>query len=451
MSSVAAEVLKYNLFGLQFSLDRVAFRLFGFEVYWYGIIIAVGFLLALIYAFRTADRYGLDKDRMMDVIIVGLVGAIVCARVYYLIFDGEPITSFYDVVGIHNGGLAIYGGIIGALLFGGIMCKIRKVRILPMFDLASLGFLIGQSLGRWGNFVNQEVFGKPTGSSWFGISGTNIGSDMVHPLFLYESLWCLCVFIGLHFLSKKRKFDGQIFCSYIMLYSFGRFWLEGMRRPDFILMLGRFSISQVVSLCAFVGAAVLYYFLRKRNAQKDEEYTGVFGTMYNDEDTLDKSYATLGCDWDSTDDEIDSAYESLTAKYTAMLSDKADTAEEESGDENANENVDANANESVDEERVKARLAKLEEAYTYIVNSRKEAYEESESSDFEPDDSDVEDGETPADGSDGGIDNVTEESAGETTDESANESAEESADSAADQEADTDETDNNNKDTNSES
>lgn len=422
MSAVTAEVLKYNLFGLKFSLDRVAFRLFGFEVYWYGIIIAVGFLLALIYAFRTADRYGLDKDRMMDVIIVGLVGAIVCARAYYLIFDGEPITSFYDVVGIHNGGLAIYGGIIGALLFGGIMCKIRKVPILPMFDVTSLGFLIGQSLGRWGNFVNQEVFGEPTESSWFGISGTNIGDEMVHPLFLYESLWCLCVFIGLHFLSKKRKFDGQIFCSYVMLYSFGRFWLEGMRRPDFILMIGRFSISQAVSLCAFTAAAVLYYFLRKRSANKDEEYTAVFGTMYNDEDTLDKSYATLGCGWDSTDDEIDSAYESLTAKYTAMLPNETGDVDENGHVDEGN--VDESNTESVDEEQVKARLAELEEAYAYIVNSRKEAYEESEAADLVPDDSDVEEDEIPADGSNGGADKAAEE----TAEESAEESDEESAD-----------------------
>ena len=190
--SILAQVQRYNLFGIEFNFDEVAFRIGSFEIYWYGIIIAIGFSLALIYGMKKAKSFNIDVDRMIDVIIVGLLGAVVCARGYYLLFDGVPLSqysSFGDkmgyIFGIHNGGLAIYGGVIGAFIFGGLTAKIRKVKILDMFDLAALGFLIGQSVGRWGNFVNQEVYGLPTGSEWFGIGGDEIGAQLVHPLFLY--------------------------------------------------------------------------------------------------------------------------------------------------------------------------------------------------------------------------------------------------------------------------
>ena len=411
MSVLPATVRQYSFFGLEFEFNNVAFTAFGFEVYWYGILIAVGFLLALLYAWKNAARFGIDRDKMMDVVIAGMIGAIVCARAYYLLFDGVPLSSFDSfgdkvryIVGIHNGGIAIYGGIIGAFLAGGLTAKLRKVKVLDMFDIAALGFLIGQSVGRWGNFVNQEVYGQPTGSDWFGVGGTRIGSELVHPLFLYESLWCLAAFIILHNISKKRRFSGQIFLGYVMFYSFGRYWLEGMRNTEFILMFGKMSISQLVSIAAFVASLVLYIVFYRRTREVKKEYTDVFGDMCDDENILAAAYSLIGCTDDSTDEEVEQAYAALRDKYTAML------PEQESADEGADSDGEMSAAqkrrklredkkaakeraerdqailasdapdadddgmvEISDEElavRVRARLSEIEKAYKYICGNR---------------------------------------------------------------------------------
>ena len=223
------------------------------DVYWYGFLIALGMLLAVIYASSRTRKFGLDSDRTIDVILAGLVGAIVGARLYYVIFNipryltDEGHISIREILSIRDGGLAIYGGVIGALVFGGIAAMIRKVKLLPMLDLMGLGLLIGQSIGRWGNFFNQECYGSKTSLPWGMTSNsilnglyfleypdnvtviTNRARDMVaHPCFLYESLWCIVGFLVLHFYSKKfRKFDGEIFLLYIGWYGAGRFWIEG--------------------------------------------------------------------------------------------------------------------------------------------------------------------------------------------------------------------------------
>ena len=198
--------------GLSFELDRVAFSIGGMNIYWYGVCIAVGMCLALVFAFRHSVEFGVDADAMVDVILIGVVMGILCARLYYVALSPYQYHSLKDVLAIRDGGLAIYGGIIGAFLFGGLACKWRKVPVLPMFDLAAMGFLIGQGCGRWGNFFNQEAFGRNT-DSFLGMSGgqiqnwitnsypytsyyQNFGTAMdasqpVHPCFLYESIWCL--------------------------------------------------------------------------------------------------------------------------------------------------------------------------------------------------------------------------------------------------------------------
>jgi phosphatidylglycerol:prolipoprotein diacylglycerol transferase len=240
----------------------------GFTVYWYGIIIAVGFLLAIVYALKTAPRYNLDKDRMLDVVLFTTPLAILSARAYFCIFpyeDGERITSFKEFFGLGSGegfrGLAIYGGVIGAFLFGFLLCKIRKVNVLDMFDIASVGFLIGQGIGRWGNFFNQEAFGTATGSEWFGMMSANTGYVNVHPCFLYESIWCVAGFFVLNYFSKKRIFSGQIFLMYGMWYGFGRFFIEWLRTDS--LMIGKMRVSMLVSALAFVVSAVLLFVLYK--------------------------------------------------------------------------------------------------------------------------------------------------------------------------------------------
>ena len=344
MNIISAVVRQYNFFGLEFEFDNVAFRIGEFSVYWYGIIIAVGFLLALLYGYRNAVRYNIDRDRMIDVVIVGLIGAIVCARAYYLIGDGIPL-SRYDtfgekmsyIFGIHNGGIGILGGVFGAFVFGGLTAKLRKIKVLDMFDLAATGFLIGQAVGRWGNFVNQEVYGLPTGSDWFGIGGSAIGAELVHPLFLYEMLWNLATLLVLHNMSKKRRFSGQIFLSYLIAYTFGRYWLEGMRNTDYILMLGKLSQTQLACIVTFIAALIAYiiFYHRSKDAGLDSDYTDMFGEMYDDDDALAAAYGLIGCDEDCTDGEIEAAYSALRGKYEAMLPDETADADGADGVETA--------------------------------------------------------------------------------------------------------------------
>lgn len=253
-----------NLFdGLTITYFR-GFELFGIPIYWYGVLIALGVMLAYFYAYFHRKQYGIDGERMFDVVFVALIGGFFGARLYYCIFAGgyNFVTFFTD---IRNGGLAIYGGIIGALITGFAMCKIRKVKVLPMFDIASMGFLIGQCIGRWGNFVNQEAFGAAAGSDYlFGMTGTIISGQvepeaLVHPCFIYESLWCLLGFILLHFYSKKlRSFDGEMFLLYCTWYGLGRFFIEGLRTDSLYLGDTGIRVSQLVAAAAFIAGLALF-------------------------------------------------------------------------------------------------------------------------------------------------------------------------------------------------
>ena len=255
--------------GIEFKVDRVAFEIFGFEIHWYAIIIGIGMLLALFYCFSVMKKFGVNSDRATDVVFVGLIGGILGARAYYIIFDNE--LTFADFFDIRGGGLAIYGGVIGAFLCAFITAKIRKIRFVPYADVAAIGFAIGQSIGRWGNLINQEAFGGPTNLPW-GMTGNiielSVGDiysssyTMVHPCFLYESLWCAIGFVILHFLSKKRKFDGQIFLTYTAWYGLGRFFIEGLRTDS--LMFGRLRVSQVLAgLCVIVSVILILSIFQK--------------------------------------------------------------------------------------------------------------------------------------------------------------------------------------------
>ena len=255
--------------GIEFKVDRVAFEIFGFEIHWYAIIIGIGMLLALFYCFSVMKKFGVNSDRATDVVFVGLIGGILGARAYYIIFDNE--LTFADFFDIRGGGLAIYGGVIGAFLCAFITAKIRKIRFVPFADVAAIGFAIGQSIGRWGNLINQEAFGGPTNLPWrmtgniIELSVGDIYSSsytMVHPCFLYESLWCAIGFVILHFLSKKRKFDGQIFLTYTAWYGLGRFFIEGLRTDS--LMFGRLRVSQVLAgLCVIVSVILILSIFQK--------------------------------------------------------------------------------------------------------------------------------------------------------------------------------------------
>lgn len=283
----------YNvtIFGIHLKLKPIAFTLplgSGWDIYWYGIIIATGFLLALIYAYKNAKRFNLELDRILDVVLVTTPVAILCARSYYLIFDGEKLESFSDFFGFGNSGfsgLAIYGAVIGAFVCGLLMCKIRKVKILDMFDLASVGFLIGQGIGRWGNFMNQEAFGGPTGSTWWGMTSENVRADflslgydanaLAHPCFLYESIWCIIGFFVLNKFSKNRKFSGQIVLMYGVWYGFGRAIIELLRTDS--LMIGRLKVSCLLSVAICITCFVLLVVFYKRSKEDvtSENYVSI--------------------------------------------------------------------------------------------------------------------------------------------------------------------------------
>ncbi len=259
-----------NLFsGMKITYSR-GFEIFGLSIYWYGILIAVGMVLAYFYAMHRMEKdFGIPKDRAFDVVFAAVIGGFLCARIYYCVFttlNPDSPTNYTFVTTfttIHDGGIAIYGGIIGAVLSGLVFCKIRKVNFFAMADIASLGFLIGQCIGRWGNLVNQEAYGEACDKNWlFAMTGTRIAGEMgegvcVHPCFLYESVWCLLGFVLLHFYSKKlRSFDGEISLLYVAWYGLGRFFIEGLRTDS--LMAGQFRVSQLVAAASFAAAVVLY-------------------------------------------------------------------------------------------------------------------------------------------------------------------------------------------------
>ncbi len=262
--------------GLEFNVDPVAFTIGSRNIYWYGIIIACGFLLAVLYASFNSKRYNMVKDSLLNCVIIGLITAIVGARLYFVAFSWDqykdnPISILY----IDQGGLAIYGGLIGGLL-GGLTCaKIQKLNVPACADLCAVGFLIGQGIGRWGNFTNQEAFGTETSLPW-GMVSENTGGVPVHPCFLYESLWCLLGALLLYLFSRKRqRYYGQLGIMYLVWYGFERMIVEGLRTDSlylpFEIFSARIRVSQALSfLMVLAGIVLLIIFRKKENFNQDK-------------------------------------------------------------------------------------------------------------------------------------------------------------------------------------
>lgn len=239
-------------------LNRVAFTLFGQDIMWYGVIIGTGFLLAALYGAARSRDFGLDVDFILDLLIFCLPAAIVGARLYYVAFRWDYYAgNWSEILNIRGGGLAFYGGFLGGVLMGVLICKIKKRRILPTLDLACICFPLAQAIGRWGNFVNCEAFGGETGLPW----GMSInGAAPVHPTFFYESLWNIIGFTLLHFYSKKRKFDGECALGYLAWYGFGRMIIEGLRTDSLYIGSTNLRASQVLAFAFFiVGFGLLCY------------------------------------------------------------------------------------------------------------------------------------------------------------------------------------------------
>ena len=261
-----SSVITFPNLGISVNPSRVAFTVFGKDVYWYGIIIAVGFILAVVYALRRCGQFGLTEDDILDMLFVTVPAAIICARLYYCIFYWDlyrdnPISILY----IWEGGLAIYGGIIGASVAVVVFCKVKKLPVGPMLDIGGLGLLIGQMIGRWGNFINREAHGSVTDSFLkMGLEDAVGNVTYYHPTFLYESLWNLVGFVLLHFYSRRRKFDGEVFCLYVAWYGLGRAWIEGLRTDSLYLFHTGIRVSQLLAVVSFLVAVGLVAYVRIR-------------------------------------------------------------------------------------------------------------------------------------------------------------------------------------------
>lgn len=263
--------------GIELNPSRVAFSLFGKDIYWYGIIIALGLALAVIYAMGRVKEFGLVQDNILDFIFVAVPAAVICARLYYCIFEWEsykdnPISILY----IWEGGIAIYGAVIGSIIAAILFCKVKKVALFPLMDIGALGLLIGQMIGRWGNFINREAHGAVTDS--FLKMGLVSGSEVVyyHPTFLYESLWNLVGFVALHLFSKKRKFDGQVFLGYVIWYGLGRAWIEGLRTDSLYLFGTGIRVSQLLAAVSAIAAiGVMIYVLKVKKPSAENLHVNI--------------------------------------------------------------------------------------------------------------------------------------------------------------------------------
>lgn len=263
-----ASPITFPNLGLTLDPSPVAFTVFGKQIYWYGIIIAGGFLLAVLYMLYRAKSFGLTQDDVLDMILWAVPIGVVCARLYYCVFYWElyaddPVSILY----IWEGGLAIYGGIIGGAITLLVVARVKRIPAPVLLDVASMGVIIGQLVGRWGNFMNREAHGAITDSFFkMGLVDAGGAVQYYHPTFLYESVWNLVGFIGLHLFCKKRKFDGEMFLLYVAWYGLGRAWIEGLRTDSLYLFSTGIRVSQLVAIVSFVAACALlaWVLLRKK-------------------------------------------------------------------------------------------------------------------------------------------------------------------------------------------
>ncbi len=306
-----------------FEVKKTAFSLFGVDVAWYGLLITCGMILAVLYAlWMGKKKESLTGDDILDLAIYVVLFGVIGARLFYVIFEWDDYlmssgtflenvwSTFKNVINIRSGGLAIFGGIIGGLISAFFVAKKKKIRFLKFFDLLAPCVLIGQIIGRWGNFINMEVYGGETDSLLrMGLhhmteSGTVAYETFVQPLFLYESAWNLVGLVLIHLLFMKKKFDGQLFSTYLIWYGFGRMILEGMRNSQYNLMLGDLPVSRAVGLAALVLGIVLMIALSKKaKKQADAAVEAV---------AEEGSTLSLGSYGNNTDVETDIPAESTT-------------------------------------------------------------------------------------------------------------------------------------------
>ena len=260
--------------GIDLHVNSTAFSIGGLDIQWYGILITLGLVLAMIYAFTQVKKYGLNPDRVLDCIIGGIIGGVVGARAYYVLLNWSDYAgNWKSIFNIRGGGLAIYGGIIAGVITGALICRHKKIPVMALGDLAAFGLLIGQAIGRWGNFINREAFGGVTDVFCrMGLTVPGSETIYVHPTFLYESLWNFAGLIALYILLRrdKRQYDGQFFCLYIFWYGLGRSWVEGLRTDSLYIGSTDIRVSQLLAIVSAVTAAVILIINARKKHSPEE-------------------------------------------------------------------------------------------------------------------------------------------------------------------------------------
>lgn len=244
-------------------MDPIAFTIFGVEVAWYGIAVAMGMLAGVWLTQKRAQEQGFHEDVIFDIAIWAIPFGVLGARIYYVLFNWDYYgKDLMRILQFREGGLAIHGGIIVGFVVGYLVCEKKEIPFWKMADIAAPGFILGQAIGRWGNYFNQEAHGGPTNLPW----AIMVKGELVHPTFLYESIWNLMVMFYLIRYSSKKKSDGEVFFLYLILYSIGRFFIEGLRTDS--LMIGPFRTAQLISILMILGGIVAIKVMRRKNTFK---------------------------------------------------------------------------------------------------------------------------------------------------------------------------------------
>jgi len=244
--------------------NPIAFTVFGIDIMWYGILVAAAMIVAVIILYKRAPIHKLSSEKTLDFVLICIPIGVIGARLYYVIFNWAYYSGdMFKIFNIRAGGLAIHGGLILGFLTAILLCRLWDIKALNLLDLAAPSIAIAQSIGRWGNYFNQEAYGGPTNLPW----AISIKGQMVHPTFLYESIWCFLLFFVLIVIDNNRKFEGQTFLLYGILYSFERFFVEWLRTDS--LMIGPLKQAQVLSASVFIIFLVIYIILRRKSKYRN--------------------------------------------------------------------------------------------------------------------------------------------------------------------------------------
>ena len=248
-------------------MSRVAFSIFGLDIMWYGVLMASAMILCVFLALKEGKRVKISEDDILNLAIIAIPCGLLGARLYYVIFNWSWYSKHMsEILNFRGGGMAIHGALIGGILAGFIYTKIKKINFFKMADTVMIGIPLGQAIGRWGNFINVEAYGTKTNLPWrMGIYEAGKYIE-VHPTFLYESIWDLGIFIFLWFFRKHKKYEGQLAIYYLILYSLGRFFIEGLRTDS--LMIGPLRMAQVISITTIIVCLILHKILSKKNKKR---------------------------------------------------------------------------------------------------------------------------------------------------------------------------------------